>query len=97
MVAKTTWKRLHAELIPIPARSSNINPIEKIIFFTIVERKLNDDAVRLKISQQSYIEFSHHVKKTILDVPAEVVDKIINSMPKRMQLIIKHKAERLKY
>ena len=73
----------------------DINPIET--FFNLVEMKLDDDAEKQNITKESFEEFSARVKQTMLSFPADVIDKTIGSLHKRMKDIITAKGERLKY
>ena len=51
-----------AQMFSIPPRSPDINPIEN---FHLVKKQLNRDALEQNITQESYQEFSDHVKETI--------------------------------
>ena len=87
--------KIGAVQISIPPRSPDINPIEN--FFNLVERKLQYDAITKKITHETFEEFSERVRKTMVEFETAAINKIINSMHKRMKLIIKNKGQRLKY
>ena len=93
--AKEAIDDVGARLFSIPPRSPDINPIENV--FSIVSRKLDRDAIDNAITTESFKEFSQRVKNTILATPIESIDRIIESMDKRMSLLIKGKGRRLKY
>ena len=93
--AKNAISNIGARIFPIPPRSPDINPIEN--FFHLVKTKLNKDALEQNITKESYQEFSNCVKETILNFPAATIDNIIESMNKRMNMIIKKKGQRLRY
>ena len=75
----------------IPPRSPDINPIENI--FHQVKRKLNSDALEKHIEHENFENFSKGVKQTMEDFPKDVIGKTIESMNKRIGLIIKCKGQ----
>ena len=93
--AKRAFDRIGAHLFCIPARSPDINPIENL--FHLVGRKLKQQALVKKITSETYEEFSLRVKNTLLEYPSGEIDKIIESMDKRISDIIKAKGHRIKY
>lgn len=84
-----------ARKFSIPPRSPDLNPIENV--FHLVKRKLNADAIERNILQENFNSFSERVKKTIENFPIDIIDKTIESMDKRIGLIIKSKGQRTKY
>lgn len=94
-LAKTEIDKIGAVQISIPPRSPDINPIEN--FFNLIEQKLSADAISQKITSETFEEFSERVRKTILNYPVAHVNKIIESMNKRMKLIKQKGGKRLKY
>lgn len=93
--AKDAMDVVGATLFPIPARSPDLNPIENL--FAAVNRQLDTDAVEQNITSESYEQFSDRVQSTLEKYPVVAIDKLIGSMDKRIELIIKGKGERLKY
>jgi len=93
--AKTAMGRVNAQLLAIPPRSPDLNPIENL--FKLVRDRLRRDALEIKISHEKYHEFSYRVIQTFKSVPSAVIDKVIASMPKRIDDIITRKGHRLKY
>ena len=61
-----------AELLPIPPRSPDINPVEN--FFHLVKLQLKRQAIELNITKETYEEFSARVIRTILDFPAQTIN-----------------------
>ena len=55
------------------------------------------DAIEKNIIYESYKDFSGRVKTTMETFPVDMIDKIIDTMPKRMHEIIKCHGQRLKY
>ena len=88
-------KALNVELLSIPPRSPDVNPIENL--FNLVGGKLKHDAVVQNITRENFNEFTARVVKTLTEFPSSEIDKVIESMDKRMKLLIKGKGERLKY
>ena len=93
--ARVKLEACGAKLIKIPSRSPDINSIEN--FFNLVEMKLDDDAEKQNITKESFEEFLARVKRSMLSFPADVIDKTIESLYKRMKDIITAKGQRLKY
>ena len=94
-LARCSWLVLGAELLSIPPRSPDINPIEN--FFKLVKDRLRKDAIMNNITWESFPAFSKRVTETILSMDKAVIDKIIESMNKRMDLIISKKGGKTKY
>ena len=94
-VARTAWLNENAELFKIPARSPDLNPIENL--FSQIGRKLRGDALSRKITSESFEEFKARVRDTLLSFPSNQIDKLILSMPDRIDAIIAGKGKRLKY
>ena len=58
---------------------------------------MHQDAFDIKIEREDFKEFSAQVKKTRESVPVDVVDRTIQSMDKRIDLIVKRKEQRTRY
>ena len=58
-----------------------------------MRKKLQDDALKRKITKETFAAFSEHIKH----IPIETINKTILSMNKRMQLIVNGKGNRTKY
>jgi len=54
--AKDAMEEVGANIFSIPARSPDCNPIENV--FNCVKAKLKEDALSLKITHESYADFS---------------------------------------
>lgn len=85
-LARCSWLALGAELLSIPPRSPDINPIEN--FFKLVKDRLTKDAIANNITWESFPDFSIRIRETILSMDKAVIDKIIESMNKRINSII---------
>ena len=62
--------RCHCELLQIPPRSPDLNPIENI--FHIASKKLEKDALNEGITHESYEEFCDRVQRTIGGISQEI-------------------------
>jgi len=58
-----------ANIFSIPARSPDCNPIENV--FNCVKAKLKEDALSLKITHESYADFSDWCRQTLLSFSVE--------------------------
>ena len=87
--------RCHSELLKIPPRSPDLNPIENI--FNLASRKLEKDALQQGITPETYDEFCDRVERTICSIFQGVIDKTIQSMNGRIADIIRNNGERPKY
>ena len=94
-LAREAMKQVNSQLLPIPPRSPDINPIEN--FFGIVKQALHRDALERQVKVETVEQFESRIKQIMKQVPTATIDKIIESMNKRMKMIIKCKGERIKY
>ena len=93
--AKKQLRKLGLEIFPIPARSPDMNPIEN--FFHLIDLQLTEEAISLNITKETKEQFTNRVRNTIMKFPIEKIDSIIDTMPKRMHMVIENKGQRLKY
>lgn len=93
--ANEVFEKLHATVVHIPAHSPDINCIEN--FFNLVEVKLRQDTRSKKITSEPFEEFSNRVRNIMVNYPIQEIDKLIESMDKRITLILKSKGNRIKY
>lgn len=92
---KKALRKLIAELLSIPLRSPDLNPIENL--FHSVRSDLSQQTLSKNITRENYDEFQSPVITTFFNWPAESIDKIIDSMNGCIDLIIKKKGNRIKY
>lgn len=98
MVSKAAMTALHeieCELFKLPSCSADINPIEGI--FHILKDLLEEQAIENNITKESFEEFQKRVLRTLEQLDPDIIDKAIDSMPRRMKAIIKGKGSRTKY
>ena len=94
-VAKVALEGIECSVHRIPARSPDLNPIENV--FHIVKQRLDIEALDLHIERESFEQFQQRVFRCMDNLDVSIVDKTIESMPKRIDSIIKSKGMRLKY
>ena len=94
-VALNEISKREASLHTIPARSPDLNPIENI--FHTVKKNLHNDAISKQLKHESINMFRARVKQTLYNVSSLEIDKVIESMPTRIQCIINGKGNRTKY
>lgn len=94
-VAKDTLARYGFRCHSIPARSPDLNAIENL--FHLIDTALREEAIEKEIEHETFEQFSMRVRNCLLNYPKDVIDRVIESMPKRINMIIKHKGRRLKY
>ena len=63
-LAPCSWLALGAQLLSIPPRSLDINPIEN--FFKLAKDSLTKDAIANNITWESFPDFSKRVRETVL-------------------------------
>ena len=83
-------KEIECELHQIPARSPDVNPIENV--FHMLE-----EAIDLQIRKESFDEFNNRVLRCFDNLDMSILDRTIESMPKRIEAILASKGKRIKY
>ena len=73
-------QQINGKLLWIPARSSDLNPIENL--FYLARKDLNKDARNLHITTETMEKFAYEIQ-------------IIETMSKRIDLIIKNRGSRM--
>jgi len=91
--ARDELRRLGIMVTPIPPRSPDLNPIENLF----VKRKLRIDALEKQIEKETEKQFARRVNRTIVQFPGDRIDRLIESMDRRITLLIAQKGQRLKY
>jgi hypothetical protein len=94
-IARGAMKKAKAELLKIPARSPDINPIEN--FFHLVSEKLRKDAILHQYTKESLAEFEARIIRTMKAIPQEMIDNTIASIKKRLLQIVASRGQRVKY
>ena len=92
--SKRAMKSVNSDLLLIPARSPNLNPIENM--FIEVRVKLRDEAIEKDITKESYDQFKIRVANTINSIPIDYIARVIEGTDNRTDKVIQRKDERLK-
>lgn len=79
----------------IPARSPDLNPIENC--FHMVKKYLEKEAIDLQIRKESFEEFKNRVVRCFENLDVNILDRTIESMPKRIEAILLSNGKRTKY
>ena len=93
--ARQTLDKVREVKFSIPPRSADLNPIENI--FKYVKSELRTQTFEKNIKYETFKQFSIRVKHTLENTPTKYIDKAIESMPKKMLMVIKSKGKRIKY
>ena len=86
---------LKAKQLKIPPRSPDVNPIENL--FHSMREKLRQQALKQNITHETFAEFSDRVTTTLNNFSIAEIDKTIESMNNRLQLIKQSHGQRIKY
>ena len=92
--AMETLNDIEAELHRLPSRSQDLNPAENV--FHLVKMNLEKEALEGKINE-SFEQVRERVFNSFQHVDTEVVDKTIESLPRRIHNIIALSGGRTKY
>ena len=77
-VAKIALQRVNAQLLKIPPRSPDLNPIENM--FKSVSDDLHDSTIEKQLERESFTQFKERVKDTIVRFPVAKINNLIESM-----------------
>ena len=77
-----------------PPRSADLNPIENL--FALVTKTLRKQVIEENIVRETNDEFVTRVRETMLNFSIPKIDRIIDSMDKRITLIMESKGCRIK-
>ena len=88
-LSKQAIARIGGKTFTIPTRSPDINPIENL--FNQAQGKLKKQA------RETREEFSNRVQNLPESFSIEAIDKIMESMPRRIDMILKRHGQRIKY
>ena len=63
----------------------------------MVNNKLRQQALDDRIRKETFQELSAGVRETMIEYPVEEIDEIIETMDKRIEMVLKAKGMRIKY
>ena len=92
---QAAYKSLGIEVISIPARSPDLNPVENV--FNNVRRSLRQEALQKRIVKETYPQFALRVSNTMIKFSRHIIDSTIETMSKRMRQIVACRGYRTKY
>ena len=76
-------------------RSPDLNPIENV--FHLVKNRLAREALTMKIERETFQEFKQRVFRCCDDIDTSTIDRTIESLPRRIDAVIKGGGSRTKY
>ncbi len=79
----------------IPTRSADLNPIENL--FSGIRKALHKDAVSRNINKETFRQFQQRVLHVMKSYPIVKVDKLIDSMWRRLDAVINSEGDRINY
>ena len=82
-------------IFKIPSRSPDLNPIENV--FNLTAKILNREAVEKNIIHETFIEFSARVKRTFETFPVGTINRTIDSVPRRVNMVLESNGICIKY
>jgi len=94
-VAKKRFAEKNITLVKIPPRSPDVNVIENL--FNQIRMELNQQAKSIQKTKETMDEFKERVKRTTSSYSIQKVNNLIDSLPRRMDALVKAKGTRLKY
>ena len=94
-VAMEALAKIGGRKFSIPPRSPDLNPIENI--FNIAKRRMRKEAMEKEITYETYPAFIKRIKTTFKGIGTGIIDRTIESMNKRIDLVIQRKGARIKY
>ena len=94
-IARNTLDQMGMQCHSIPARSPDLNPIENV--FHLVDNVLREEAIQKNIVSETFEAFSARVANSMLNFPSDVINRVIESMPNRINMVLKYKGQRLRY
>ena len=82
-------------LFKIPARSPDINCIENL--FHAMRKAIQQEAVDRRIMKETFRQFQLRCARSIRMFDPVLIDKVVDSMAKRIDLVIERRGQRIKY
>ena len=93
--ARDELNRQHISLFSIPSRSPDLNPIENL--FNQVRQTIKEDSLQKQLEHETKEEFTTRVGGLLSSYSVERINNLILSMPKRVDMVISAKGQRIKY
>lgn len=80
-IAKDILNEIGAEVVKIPPRSPDLNPIENL--FHNVKRQMTKEALRERIEKEDFNDFRKRVLRTLANFSTSAIDSTIKPMHER--------------
>ena len=93
--ANNAMYKVGAKNVSIPVRSADMNPIENVVSYA--RTKLHEESLNRHITFENFEEYSTLVKKTLLSVTVQYINKAIESMDNRLSKVVKKGGKQIKY
>ena len=93
--ARAAFSRQKIKLEKIPSKSPDINVIENL--FNSTKKLLAAQAIDQHITHESKAEYATWIENLLASYSVDKVNKLIDSLPNRMELLVKNKGIRLRY
>ena len=94
-ISRKTMEKVGCDLFKIAAGSPNLNPIKNN--FHLIGKKFREDAVTRNLTKETFKQFPKRIIQILLAFRIDVIDKIIESMPRGISNAIKCQGQRTKY
>ena len=94
-VARTALDEIGTIIFAILPRSPDLNPIEN--FLHLINMELKKNTISRRIQSESFEQFSGRFRRIIMEFPSEKIDKINDTVDKRIGLVMKAHGSRNKY
>ena len=94
-LAKAAIARVNSTVIKLPPGCPDLHVIENV--FAIVNSQLRKQARDYKIRRETFEEFKARVMNTFFNFSFVTVNRLIDSIPKRMNSVSRNRGVRLKY
>ena len=93
--ANESLHEIGADLVEIPLRSPDLNPIENM--FRSITHSLREGALRQRISREDFQSVKQRVLETVFQCDTCIINRTIESMNNHLQNIVMNGGYRTKY
>ena len=94
-VVRSAFARQKIKLVPIPSKSPDINVIENL--FNDSKQQLAKQALQQNITKESRTQFASRIEEMLASYSVNRVNKLVDSLPNRMKLLVQKDGIRLRY
>ena len=95
VAAKRVYDEIGAFVFCIPPRSPNLNPIENV--FHLINMEIRKDTIKRNITEKTFTSFSQRERSLIQGIPKRTINRVIDSMEKRIKMVLSANGNRSKY